>query len=67
MEQEKSMKCVQCQCELDLGVNVYGAQEGVIGNRGFVPLEEISLFCCVECLRDNFGKIDITKLSRRIP
>lgn len=61
------MKCGQCRRELDLGVNVYGAQEGVIGNRGFVPLEEMILFCCDECLRDYFAKVDITKLSRRIP
>ena len=50
-----------------LGVNVYGAQEGVIGPRGFVPLEDTALFCSEECLRDYFDKVDITKLARKIP
>lgn len=59
--------CGQCRRQLDLGVNVYGAQEGVIGPRGFVPLEDMALFCSEECLRDYFGKVDITKLARKIP
>ena len=67
MEDKKKMTCGQCRRELDLGVNIYGAHEGVIGPRGFVPLEDMALFCSEECLRDYFGKVDITKLARKIP
>jgi hypothetical protein len=60
-------KCEQCRRRLDLGVNVYSAEEGVIGPRGFVSLEQPNLFCGESCLRDCFDDVDVLRLKRRIP
>lgn len=70
-------RCEMCRRLLHLGVDVIGMQAGVIGPRGFVPLEEMSLFCSDACLdqdraagrptqRDS-DAIDIARLPRRIP
>lgn len=61
------MKCAHCNRELDLGTDVIGIQEGVIGPRGFVQLEDMQLFCSEQCAKDYIDPVDITKLPRRIP
>lgn len=63
----KPTECAECHTELQLGVNVLGAQEGVVGPRGFVPLEDMLFFCNEECLKRYFGDADLLKVPRKIP
>ncbi len=63
---EDKKKCTNCRHELDLGVEAIKTEKGVIGMRGFVPLETL-LFCSEECLRDYFDLSDLPKVPRRIP
>ena len=49
------MRCASCQKDLEEGTDVLGVQEGIIGSRGFVPLEEPLLLCSKECLRNYFA------------
>ena len=58
-------QCATCARPLDLGVDVIRTQMGVIGGRGFVPLEEALLFCCDRCAAENFQLDD--SLPPRIP
>ena len=51
----ENMLCASCQRNLTEGMDVLGVQEGVVGPRGFVPLEEILLLCSEECLRTYFA------------
>ena len=44
-------RCAQCRSELALGVDVTAIRAGVIGPRGFVPLENRRMLCSEECLR----------------
>ncbi len=60
-------KCDQCRRGLNLGVNVYRAEDGVIGPRGFVSLDQPQLFCCESCLRDFYDDVDVLRLPKRIP
>lgn len=48
-----------------MGVDVIQLQDGVMGPRGFVPLDEPELFCSAECLHDE-DEPEYT-LPRRIP
>lgn len=64
------MKCSTCQHELEEGANVFEVQEGIMGTRGFVPLDSAQLFCSVECLKDYFTAAkgyDRWKVKRRVP
>ena len=69
MDNEKPLTCCVCERELLLGVDVVGRQLGVIGPRGFVPLEEMQLFCNEECEAKHCGEVLGTteKMQRRIP
>ena len=49
------MQCASCQKDLEDGMDVIGVQEGIIGSRGFVALDEMLLFCSVSCLRNYFA------------
>ena len=59
------MQCASCQKDLEEGIDVIGVQQGIIGTRGFVPLEEHLLFCSKECLRNYFS--DPTGYVERLP
>lgn len=61
------MKCANCDQQLDIGVDVTTAQEGVVGTRGFVPLADTLWFCSAACLAEYFGEGGVTTLPRRIP
>jgi len=63
---ESKHKCENCQQELDLGVEAIKTEKGVIGMRGFVPLETL-LFCSEKCLRDYYDLSDLPKQPTRIP
>ena len=61
----KDSRCSYCQRQLNLGVDVWTVLQGVLGPRGFVPLEEMIYFCGEECLRDYFN--GSTEETQRIP
>ena len=64
MEDKKT--CANCQHDLDVGVDAIKVDKGVIGMRGFEPLETL-LFCSENCLRDYYDLGDLPKAPRRIP
>ena len=64
---EINKTCANCIRELDIGVDVLRVDEGVIGMKGFVPLENTLLFCCERCLRDYFDIGDLPGVPRRFP
>ena len=61
--------CANCRRSLDQGVDVVGIRDGVIGPRGFVPLEDMRFLCGDECIEAYFceGARDRVQLPRRIP
>lgn len=66
MEEEKKT-CNNCRRELHLGAEAIKVDQGVIGMRGFVPLEKTLLFCCEKCLRDYYDLGDLPSVPARIP
>ena len=66
---DQAKRCAQCRRDLDLGVDAVGIQQGVIGPRGFVPLEDMRLLCGENCLRNYVcdGTGEAERLSRRVP
>lgn len=61
------MECTECRRELDYGADVLSVQEGVIGPRGVVPVDEPLLFCSEECLRAYFDVGETVSMKRKIP
>ena len=62
------MKCSTCRKELNEGMDVLEVQEGVVGTRGFVPLDSNAVFCSVECLKEYFrASKGYEKAPRRVP
>lgn len=59
------MLCASCQKELKEGQDVIGVQEGIIGPRGFVQLEERLLLCSIDCMKSYFA--DNGSYVERIP
>ena len=49
------MECATCRVTLNEGDGVLELTEGIIGMRGFVPLENALVFCSSECLKDSFN------------
>jgi hypothetical protein len=66
MENPK-LQCGNCRRQLDIGVDVLSVEEGVIGMKGFIPLEKSLLFCCEKCLCEYFDLNDLPKYPGRIP
>lgn len=66
-EESKTIRCVECRRELNLGVDVLAITEGVLGPRGFVPLGKPNYICSESCLQERVGSVDVEKLDRRIP
>ena len=52
---QSNARCTECQRELSLGEDCIQIQGGVIGPRGFVPVEEPTYLCDHVCARDYFG------------
>ena len=65
MENKKT--CANCVRQLDIGVDAIRVDEGVMGMKGFVPLENTLLFCSERCLRDYFDMGDLPSVPRRMP
>jgi hypothetical protein len=58
MKQEESnetKECMNCQFALDMGRDAISFELGVIGPRGFIPLDEKMLFCCEKCVKEYFN------------
>ena len=66
-EKEDTKTCVRCGRNLDIGVDAIAVTEGVIGQRGFVPLDESRYFCSNDCLLIQGENHKIETLPRRIP
>ena len=68
-EEVKPLTCEHCRRTLDQGIDVLAIQEGVIGPRGFVPLEDHLFLCGEECREAYFcdPAEERVKLPRRIP
>jgi hypothetical protein len=65
MEIERT--CANCIRQLDIGVDTLRVDEGVIGTKGFIPLENTLFFCCDRCLRDYFDIGDLPSMPGRFP
>ncbi len=69
-EKEKAQPvCIECRRDLRQGEDVVGIGDGVIGPRGFVPLEDTRFLCTSECIRDYFCEEGIKRvtLPRHVP
>jgi hypothetical protein len=64
---ENNKTCANCVRELDMGTDVLKVDEGVIGPKGFIPLENALFFCCERCLRDYFDIGDLPSIPGRFP
>lgn len=58
-------RCASCRTTLALGLDVIAIQHGVVGPRGFVPLDEPDLVCSEECLAQYPAPIE--EAPHRIP
>ena len=65
--EQDAKTCTRCGRNLDIGVDAITVTDGVIGPRGFVPLDEPRYFCCHDCLLIPGDDHEIEKLPRRIP
>ena len=54
MEQKSPYHCTACRCEIYEGWDLIEVREGVLGLKGFIPLEEPLLFCSAKCLVEHF-------------
>ncbi len=66
-KEEVAKTCARCGRNLDIGIDAIAVTEGVMGPRGFVPLDESRYFCCNDCLLIQEEDHEIEKLRRRIP
>lgn len=66
-EDTKRKQCVECQHELNLGVEAVTLEYVVIGPRGQVPLRETKIFCDEDCLQRFLSNEESEHLPRRIP
>ena len=69
METSDTKQCTNCRKGIEEGRDLLELREGVLGMRGFVPLEDALLFCGEKCLREHFdnGLDDLPKYPRRTP
>jgi len=67
METKNQKICSNCRRKLDVGVDAIRINNGVIGIKDFVPLDETMLFCSDECIREYYDLGDLPKLQRRVP
>lgn len=69
MDDEQRIKCVRCQRLILEGRDALEVREGVVGLRGFIPLEAALYLCSRDCLTSYFGnaKGAVYQLPPRIP
>jgi hypothetical protein len=64
---EEKNKCANCLRELDIGVDAIQVSEGVMGMKGFVPLEKTFYFCRDDCLSGYYDVSNLPSMPKRIP
>ncbi len=66
---DERIKCAQCQRLILEGRDAIEVREGVVGLRGFIPLEAVLCLCGKNCLLSYFGSRDgvVYELPPRIP
>ena len=64
---DEKIKCVNCLHELDIGVDATQVSEGVMGMKGFVPLEKTLFFCRDDCLSSYYDVSNLPSMPKRIP
>ena len=67
IENTKPKQCIECQRELDFGVEAVTLEYVVIGPRGVVPLRETKFFCDEDCLQRFLSDVESEQRPRRIP
>lgn len=67
MSMKNKNKCAQCRRVLDVGTDAIRVEEGVMGIKGFIPLEKILYFCCEDCIREYFDLSSLPSLPGRFP
>ena len=66
-EDDSPACCKECRRDLVIGTDAVSVLHGVIGPRGFVPLDEAFFFCDEDCLERWVTDTEPEKLKRRIP
>ena len=64
---EPKYLCEQCRRDLDVGVDAFRVEEGVIGVKNFVMLDKELFCCCEKCLCEYFDLSDLPNMPPRIP
>ena len=64
---ETTNKCANCLHELDVGIDMIQVSEGVMGTKGFVPLEKVLNFCCDDCISAYYDVSGLPSIPPRIP
>lgn len=69
MKDTKPIRCAACDRDIIVGEDVIAHRVGVIGPRGFVPLEDTMYFCNEDCELQHCQDVtgDRRSLPRRIP
>ena len=63
MKQEH--QCTFCRSKIEIGMDCWAAQQGVMGSERFIPLEDQMIFCSEECVHKHYNSAP--KLAERIP
>ena len=64
---ENKNTCENCRRELDVGVDATRIEEGVIGTKGFVPLDKTMFFCSDKCVHAYYDLSSLPSIPPRIP
>jgi len=52
---KRENQCAFCQSKIEIGLNCWAAQQGVMGSKRFIPLENQTIFCSEECIHKHFN------------
>ena len=68
-KQDSTTRCDKCHRSIAHGESLFKTEEGVLGPRGFISLDNNRLFCSEACLSGYFDDmaIDRPRLKRRVP
>jgi len=66
-DKPEHVRCARCGAVRRYGDDLVAVTRGVLGPRGFVPVEEPELFCGEGCVAGSLQKEPVEKLHRRIP
>lgn len=68
-EDEDTIECAECHARIDLGRDLIRLEQGVLGPRGLVPLENAVYFCSESCMQEHVcgNEATVEKRPRRMP